>query len=155
MALALLFVTAVAFAVAVASTPLAKRLAHALDVFDRPSDRSVDRRAAIPLLGGLADALALFVVLPIAIDALALPRSKSQPAAYTRGGMLLLAVGVIDDRFSLSALPKLAVQIAVAAIAIHFGFRIDHLTDPVTREAWMFPTWLTWAVTAVWIVGVT
>src|SRR5262245_4334574 len=136
MALALLFVTAVAFAVAVASTPLAKRLAHALDVVDRPSDRSVNRRADIPLLGGLAVALALFVGLSIAIEALDLPRSKGHLEAYMVGGMLLLAVGVIDDRFSLSALPKLAVQIAVAAIAIHFGFRIDHLTDPVTREAW-------------------
>lgn len=155
MALSLLFVTLVAFAVAVGSTPLAKRLACALDVVDHPSDRSVNRRNNIPLLGGLAVALALFVGLSIAIEALDLPRSKGHLEAYMVGGMLLLAVGVIDDRFSLSALPKLAVQITVAAVAIHFGFRIDHLTDPVTREAWMFPTWLTWMVTALWIVGVT
>src|SRR4029453_11651413 len=38
---------------------------------------------------------------------------------------------------------------------IGFGFRSDHLTDPVSLEVWRFPTWLVWLVTTLWIVGVT
>ena len=64
-------------------------------------------------------------------------------------------MGVVDDRWNLTAAPKLIVQILVAAIAIFFGFQIDHLTDPFTKEAWTLPFWLSWVVTTLWIVGIT
>jgi UDP-GlcNAc:undecaprenyl-phosphate GlcNAc-1-phosphate transferase len=151
----LLLAFAVALGVAAASTPLAMWLARAVGALDRPNDRKVNRRADIPLLGGLAVALGLFVGLSIAVEAMDLPRSKGHVEAYLIGGMLILALGVVDDRYTLSALPKLAVQLAAAGVAIAFGFQIDHLTDPVSRTAWMFPTWLIWTVTTLWIVGVT
>ncbi len=47
------------------------------------------------------------------------------------------------------------VQVAAAAIAISFGYQIDHLTDPISREVWYFPTWLIWVLTTLWIVVVT
>jgi len=144
-----------AFAVAACSTPMVKLVACRFEVIDRPSERSVNRRHGIPLLGGLAVALGLFVALSFGIIAMDLPHSKGHLEAYLIGGTLLLAIGAVDDRFSLRAYPKLAVQIAAAAIAIAFGFRIDHLTDPITLEAWTFPTWLVWVVTTLWIVGVT
>ncbi|HEX2486343.1 MAG TPA: MraY family glycosyltransferase [Myxococcota bacterium] len=155
MTLSLLLVFVVAVGVAAASTPIAMWLAHALGAVDRPNERKVNRRADIPLLGGLAVALGLFVGLSLAVEAMELPRSKGHVEAYLIGGMLILALGVVDDRYSLSALPKLAVQLAAAAVAIGFGFQIDHLTDPVSRTPWMFPTWLVWVVTTLWIVGVT
>jgi UDP-GlcNAc:undecaprenyl-phosphate GlcNAc-1-phosphate transferase len=155
MALTLTLTFLVAFAVAALSTPLVKVVARNFEVVDRPSERSVNRRQGIPLLGGIAVALGLLVGLSVSVVGLDLPHSKGHLEAYWIGGTLLLAVGVIDDRFSLRALPKLTVQILAAAVAIHFGFRIDHLTDPVTLEVWMFPTWLVWVVTGLWIVGVT
>jgi UDP-GlcNAc:undecaprenyl-phosphate GlcNAc-1-phosphate transferase len=132
-----------------------KRLARALDVVDRPSDRSVNRRAEIPLLGGLAVAFGLLAGMAVGVAGLELPHSKGHLEAYWIGGVLLLAVGMIDDRYSLRALPKLGVQLAAAGIAIWFGFRIDHLTNPVTLEVLMFPSWLVWVVSTLWIVGVT
>jgi UDP-GlcNAc:undecaprenyl-phosphate GlcNAc-1-phosphate transferase len=71
------------------------------------------------------------------------------------GALLLLATGAYDDRFGLSAWPKLVVQIAAAAIAISSGFRIDHATEPISHSYLEFPGWLTWVVTTLWIVGVT
>jgi UDP-GlcNAc:undecaprenyl-phosphate GlcNAc-1-phosphate transferase len=115
----------------------------------------VNRREGIPLLGGLAVALGLFVGLSVGVVAIDIPASRGHLEAYLIGGTLLLAMGIVDDRFSLRAWPKLAVQVAVAAIAIGFGFQIDHLTDPLSRTAWMFPAWLTFSVTTLWIVGVT
>jgi UDP-GlcNAc:undecaprenyl-phosphate GlcNAc-1-phosphate transferase len=155
MTMPLLLVFAVALGVAAASTPLAMRLARAMDAVDRPNERKVNRRADIPLLGGLAVALGFFVGLSIAVEAMALPRSRGHIEAYLIGGSLILALGVVDDRYSLSALPKLAVQLAAAAVAIGFGFQIDHLTDPISHTAWVFPTWLVWTATTLWIVGIT
>jgi UDP-GlcNAc:undecaprenyl-phosphate GlcNAc-1-phosphate transferase len=156
MSLLLLLLTAiVAFGVAACSTPIAKVVARTLRIVDRPSERSVNRRDNMPLLGGLSVALGLFVGLSFGIEAFDLPRSKGHLEAYLIGGTLMLAIGAVDDRYSLSAYPKLAVQLAAVATAIAFGFRIDHLTDPVTLEVWMFPEWLVWIVTTVWIIGVT
>ena len=47
--------------VAAFSTPIVSRAASALQVVDRPSERKVNRRENIPLLGGIAVALGLFV----------------------------------------------------------------------------------------------
>lgn len=155
MTIPLILVFIVALAVAALSTPLAMRLAHATKAVDRPNERKVNRRADIPLLGGLAVALGLFVGLAVAVQVMDLPRSKGHLEAYLVAGTLILALGALDDRYSLNALPKLAVQIAAAAVAIAFGFQIDHLTDPVSHAVWTFPTWLVWLVTTLWIVGVT
>jgi UDP-GlcNAc:undecaprenyl-phosphate/decaprenyl-phosphate GlcNAc-1-phosphate transferase len=155
MSISLLLTFLVAAVVAATSTPVAKGIARSFQVVDRPSERSVNRRQGIPLLGGLAVALGLFVGLSLSIVAIDVPHARGHLEAYWIGGTLLLAIGVVDDRFSLRALPKLAMQITVAAIAIGFGFQIDHLTDPITRDTWMFPGWLVWAVTTLWIVGVT
>jgi UDP-GlcNAc:undecaprenyl-phosphate GlcNAc-1-phosphate transferase len=155
MSFSLLLTLVVAFGVAACSTPAVKLVARTFQVVDRPSERSVNRRQGIPLLGGLAVALGLFVGLSFGIAAMDLPRSKGHLEAYLIGGTLLLAVGVVDDRYSLRALPKLAGQLAAAAVAIGFGFRIDHLTDPFTLAVWNFPPSVVWAVTTLWIVGVT
>jgi UDP-GlcNAc:undecaprenyl-phosphate GlcNAc-1-phosphate transferase len=153
--LELLLAFVAAFGVAIVSTPVAKWTARRFEVVDRPTERSVNLRQGVPLLGGLAVALGLFVGLSVGIMALDLPRSAGHLEAYLVGGTLLLAIGVVDDRFSLQAIPKLLIEITAAAIAIGFGFRIDHITDPVTLEVWVFPSWLVWVVTTLWIVGVT
>jgi len=145
-----------ALLVSALATPIVCRLALALDVIDRPNERKVNLRANIPLLGGLAIALGFFVGLASAIlfgptdDAV-----TSRLEALLVGGMIVLAVGALDDRWGLSALPKLIAQIAAAAVAIGFGFQIDHLSDPFTRTVWEFPPWVVWLVTGAWIVIVT
>jgi UDP-GlcNAc:undecaprenyl-phosphate GlcNAc-1-phosphate transferase len=155
MTMPLLLAFAVALGVAAASTPIVMRLARAMQVVDRPSERKVNRRADIPLLGGLAVALGVFVGIALAVHAIDIPRFRGRLEAYLIGGTLILAIGAVDDRHSLSAWPKLLVQLVAAAIAIAFGFQIDHLTDPFSLTVWMFPTWLVWTVTTLWIVGVT
>jgi UDP-GlcNAc:undecaprenyl-phosphate GlcNAc-1-phosphate transferase len=135
---------------------MAGRLALALGVVDKPNERKVSRRPNIPLLGGLAVALGFLTGLAVAIlfvgdD----PEIGPRLGALVVGGTLVLGIGALDDRWGLAALPKLVVQIAAAAVAIDAGFRIDHLTDPVTVTTWHFPPWLVWALTTLWIVLVT
>lgn len=146
----------VALGVAWAATPVVSRLAQALEVIDRPNERKVNRRENIPLLGGLAVALGFFVGL--ATTVVLLPEwaaFRGHLEGLLLGALLILCMGAFDDRFTMGPRLKLVGQIAAATIAIVYGFRIEHLTDPLTRTAWMMPTWLMWVVTTLWIVGIT
>ncbi|HTF35778.1 MAG TPA: MraY family glycosyltransferase [Myxococcota bacterium] len=141
--------------VAAFSTPIVSRAASALRVVDRPNERKVNRRENIPLLGGIAVALGLFVGLATGVLLSNGLPVRGHLEGLLLGGLLLMGVGAFDDRFSLNAPPKFAVQIAAAAIAIYYGFRIDQITDPLSRTMWFMPPWLAWGVTTLWIVGVT
>ena len=150
------FAFLIALAVSALATPIVARLAITLGVVDQPDERKVNRRPNIPLLGGVSVALGFFVGLAVAI--LLTPDEagfRSHLEGLLMGGLLILSLGAFDDRWGLSALPKLVVQIAAAGIAISFGFQIDHLTDPISRQVWFFPTWLIWVLTTIWIVVVT
>jgi UDP-GlcNAc:undecaprenyl-phosphate GlcNAc-1-phosphate transferase len=149
--------TLVAAIVAAAlATPLASRLSHALGAIDRPNERKISARSNMPRWGGLAVALGTFVGLAVAL--LMLPADVALQAdleALLVGGLLVLAIGALDDRWSLSAWPKLAVEIAAAGVAYGAGLRIEHITDPITGSVWYFTPWLSWLITTVWIVVVT
>ena len=147
----------VAGIVSIAITPLATWLARRFDVMDCPSQRKVNQRVGIPLLGGLSVAGGLFAGLATAwwSGALSSAAPGGHLAALLLGGLTILVVGLIDDKYTLSAWPKLAGQIGAAAIAIHYGYRIETLTDPVSGTVWYFDEVLVWLVTALWIVGIT
>ncbi len=146
----------VAFGVAYAATPVESRRAQARRVFDRPNERKVNRRENIPLLGGIAVALGFFV--GVAITTVLFPDRapyRDHLEAFLLGGLLILGVGAFDDRYTVGPKTKLVVQITAAVIAIFYGFQIGHITDPVTRTAWVMPWWLMAPLTILWIVGVT
>ncbi len=145
----------VALVVTVAATPLVSRLARAFEVIDRPGDRNVNRRLGIPLLGGLAVALGTFVGLSAGVLASNSLPMRGHVEGLIAGSSLLLATGVRDDKRALRAWPKFLVQIGAAAIAISFGFRIDHITDPFSHQPFTLPLFFSWIVTTLWIVGVT
>jgi UDP-GlcNAc:undecaprenyl-phosphate GlcNAc-1-phosphate transferase len=145
-----------AVATAALATPLASRLSFALGAVDRPNERKVSFRSDMPRWGGLAVALGTFVGLAVAL--LVVPEQVELEAdleALVVGGLLVLGIGALDDRWSLSAWPKLGVEIAAAAVAIAAGLRIEHITEPITGSVWYFEPWLSWLLTTVWIVVVT
>ena len=142
--------------VAAATTPIAARIAHALGAVDKPNERKVNRRQNIPLLGGIAVALGFFTGLSTALLMAADGGEfRGHLEGQLLGSLILLGLGVVDDRNALSAKTKLPFQIAAAAVAIFYGFRVDHLTDPVSLNVWWFPEPVVWVVTGLWIVGIT
>jgi len=137
-------------------TPVVARLARAAGVVDRPGPRKVSTRPDIPLLGGMAVLVGFGVALATA--ALLAPPSvvfRGHIEGVVIGALVLVALGAYDDRVELGAGPKFAVQIAAAAIAVSYGYRLDHITDPVSRTIFWLPTWAMWLATLVWVVGVT
>lgn len=146
---------AVALGVTAASTPAVGRLAITLGILDQPDPRKVSQRFDVPLLGGVAVALGFGAGLAAALPQFAASVSTQRLMGLVVGALLVLATGAYDDRFGLSAVPKFVVQIAAAAVAISSGFRIDHVTEPISHTYIEFPTWLIWVVTTLWIVGIT
>lgn len=139
---------------AVLTMPIA-RLATALGVVDRPSARSVAHRANIPLLGGLAVAAGFAAGVVMALWLRDPIYTSSHLAGMVVGCLLILALGVWDDRAGLSPWVKLGGQIAAALVAISTGFQMGHLTEPISRTTIFFPEPVVWIASTLWIVGIT
>lgn len=143
---------------ALACTPLAARLAKALDIVDRPSARKVSDRQGIPLLGGLAVVTGVIIglaVFRLSAGSMGYGEIGDQVSAFVAGGILLVLVGAWDDRFDLGAWQKIPFQLLAAAIAIDGGFVIDYFTNPFSLYTHTLPTGISWLVTVAWIMLVT
>jgi UDP-GlcNAc:undecaprenyl-phosphate GlcNAc-1-phosphate transferase len=145
----------VALAIAVLLTPVVSRLARALGAVDRPSERSVSSRPNIPLWGGLALAAGFGVGLLLALWLGEVRPAPTHLGGMLLGGLVILALGIWDDRFGLGATAKFAGQIVAAVIAIAAGYQMGHLTEPITRTTFVFSEPLVWLASGLWIVGVT
>jgi UDP-GlcNAc:undecaprenyl-phosphate GlcNAc-1-phosphate transferase len=144
-----------AFGVALAVTPWVGKLALAVGAVDRPNERKVSRREDMPLLGGLAVAAAFATGL-LAIHLLeAGPLYAAKVRGLLIGGAVVLALGVVDDRFGLGARAKFGGQLLAALIAVAHGFEIFAYSNPLTGEVVELPRWLIWIATSFWIVAVT
>lgn len=151
----ILILLAVAFGVSLLMTPLVMRVARRVGITDRPSERSVNRRPQIPLMGGLAVGIGFAAGLAVAFQAPGVEIPSGHLAALAGGGALVLLSGIYDDRFGMNAWWKLSVQMAAAALAIYSGFQIDHLTEPLFRASLQLPPWMGWILTTIWIVTIT
>jgi UDP-GlcNAc:undecaprenyl-phosphate GlcNAc-1-phosphate transferase len=148
-------VVVIAAGISTLSTPLVIRFARSIDAVDQPNERSVSRRSSMPLLGGLAVGVGCGGGL-IAAHFLSFGGGFStEVAGFAAGGLILLLVGVWDDRFRMPVLAKLFFQTGAAVIAIKVGFSFDIFSDPISATTLAVPAWVLWPVSLLWIVGVT
>ena len=141
-----LYAPLLAIGITVALVPLLTRIAGALGMVDWPDTRKVHSQP-IPRVGGIAIAVGLLSAM--------LLRGEMEPrlGAYCAGLIVLLVFGVLDDRFSLSPLWKVAGQVLAASIVMYFGEiaitavrgEVDHTVAP----------WLAVAMTLMFVVGAT
>lgn len=145
----------IACAVAAISTPLVSMMARRVGAVDRPNERKVSRRDNMPLLGGLAVAMGCSVALAVVVIGIDADSPMiRQFEGFLMGGFVLLGVGMLDDRWSLSAWPKLLGQVVAAGIAIHHGYVIEYFREPFTAATFDIPYWFGAALTMLWIVAV-
>ncbi len=134
-------------------TPLVMRLAQHWRAVDEPRDRHQHRHAT-PKLGGMALAFGFFVAL---LASFALPIARNDSSESTRliglavGLLLVLAVGVHDDRHELPAAPQFATQFAAAVVVVFFGVRIVESSTPF--GAIKLEDWLAIPFTLFWLMG--
>lgn len=138
-------------------TPLVRKLALRVGALSPPGGRHI-HHAPTPRLGGLAILMAFFAPLIglyfVESAVAAMVRAETRKViGLAAGGLLVSAVGAIDDIRHVRPLYKVAVQFIAAVIAFWAGFRIEGVLLPFAGELNMGS--FAPVVTALWIVGIT
>lgn len=134
--------------VSFASTPLVRKLAFKIGAVDIPKDDRRVHKEAMPLIGGLAIALGVFVGMLIFM-----PLSR-KVISIIIGGSIILIGGIIDDVKDMSARDKMLIQILAAAVLVFGGIRINFITNPFSGGI-LYLGWLSIPISLFWIVGIT
>ena len=133
-------------------TPMCREMARRVGMVDKPSARRINK-TPIPRAGGLAVYLATTLTLfsYTLITGERVSPLFSNEVMYRMMGLAgaLVVVGLLDDRFGLPPLVKLAGQIGVA-LGTFFWCNVGFHTIPMLD--WM-PGWLDCCCTVFWIVG--
>ncbi len=112
-----------AAAVSMVSTPAVRSLAFRVHAVDVPRDNRRMHDHPIPRMGGLA------IFFGFLVSVLLFLPLTGQLSGILLGGVVIVALGVLDDIYALPALPKFFVQIGAALIAVQTGCRIDVLSN--------------------------
>jgi len=126
---------------AVAGTPLARKLGLRLNTIDQPDPTRKVHTIPTPRLGGVAIFLSTLIVTLL----LGERYNVSQLAGILIGASLMSFMGFWDDRFSLSAGVKLMGQFVALALLMITNVSIRILPHPL----------LNLLATALWVVGIT
>lgn len=124
------------FIAALIATPLASRLSFSLGILAEPGGRR-RHSGLIPKLGGAAVFIAWLV--GVALAYLWLPPTNPADALRLRGVLLgslvMVAGGLLDDRFDLPPAAQLMIQLAGAIIAMVHIIFIEVFTNPLPSAA--------------------
>ncbi|MFA0740851.1 MAG: hypothetical protein DFNUSKGM_000958 [Candidatus Fervidibacter sacchari] len=149
-ALALAFL--VATIVSMTLTPLSIRWAQGLGIVARPSTRKIHREP-VPSWGGIA--LTIAFLLGTFSSWLFLKTVPDHTVGVLIGLFVVILVGTLDDRFSLSPKSKLLGQIAAAILPTAFGLRVSFINNPFGEGYIYLTPWQGWLLTVFWIVLLT
>lgn len=127
-------------------TPYVKKLAVRIGAVDRPDARKVHLKV-MPRLGGLAIFAGFLTAVLFTL------RMNSDLAGILLGALVIVAVGVLDDKYQLPAKVKLAGQIVAALVPIVFGMRIEWLSNPF--GGYFYLDYLSVPFTVFWVVSFT
>ncbi|ESU34207.1 UDP-phosphate N-acetylglucosaminyl 1-phosphate transferase [Bacillus sp. 17376] len=136
----------ISFVTVLIITPLVIKFAVKFGAIDKPNERKVHEKI-MPRLGGLA----IFIGVVAGYFAGGLYNQKV--TAISVGAILIVIIGMLDDKYELSAKVKLAGQLLTAAVIVCSGLTIDLLTIPYVGDFelgfWSYP------ITVFWIVAIT
>ncbi len=126
--------------------PVLARVADKWLIVDNPGHRKV-HSVPIPRVGGVAMALGVFVAAPLTIPL------QSADRWFLAAAAILVAFGVLDDRFDLDYRVKLIGQLVAVNIVVLAGdARLQ--TNALDDRLWL-PGWVSLPLTVLFLVGVT
>lgn len=146
-----MFAFMLSFVVSFAATPFVKRLAYKIGAVDVPRDSRRMHKTPKALLGGLAIFLGFFVSVCIFSG---LPREL---VGILIGSVIIVILGIFDDKYDLSAHLKFIVQIFAAIAPLFFGVVIERVSVPafISSTGVLELGWLGYPLTVLWIVAIT
>ncbi|MED1468618.1 MraY family glycosyltransferase [Bacillus salipaludis] len=128
-------------------TPIVKKLAFKVGATDNPNQRKVHLKI-MPRLGGLA------IYVSFILGLLLMHPDSQYHAAIVVGSVIILAAGILDDIYELSAKIKFLLQIAAALIVVYWGgVHVDFINLPFGGNLYFGA--MSVPITVIWIVGVT
>ncbi len=129
---AMLTYAAVAFALALLLTlglvPLGKRIAKRVLLVDHPDQKRKLHTSAIPLIGGIVIFITTVLAVLITKSAFTIFADGTgwyQIIGLLLAGLLILLIGVVDDRFGMRGRQKLLGQFLAATVLVGFGYRFQ------------------------------
>jgi len=147
----------ISFVVTVSLTPLAAQLAVAWGWMDHPDGRRKLHRSPVPAVGGVA-VFAGFMATGAALQLLEyrdllrdLTSFRALWVPLVGAGLLVSAIGLVDDARGVRPLGKLAVQTAAAVLLYLSGFHIRQISNPLGGAIDL--GMLALPVTILWLVG--
>jgi len=149
-AIALAFL--IATAVSIVMTPLSIQWAQRWGIIAQPSSRKVHQKP-VPSWGGIA--LATAVLFGTAGSWAFLKTIPDHALGVLLGLVVIVTVGTLDDRFSLSPKAKLFGQVVAAVLPTAFGLRIAFINNPFGEGYIFLATWQEWLLTVFWVVALT
>ncbi|MBI2686001.1 MAG: undecaprenyl/decaprenyl-phosphate alpha-N-acetylglucosaminyl 1-phosphate transferase [Acidobacteria bacterium] len=140
------------FLLALVLTPLIRDFSVRRGWVDTPDQRRKMHRSPIPRTGGAAVVLAYLgaygVLLAIGFRGGSLV-DLQMVARMAPAVLVILAVGLYDDLYGLTAWKKLAGQLIAAGVAFASGVQMHGIAG------WVFPGWAELPATLIWMVMVT
>ena len=127
-----------------ATTPAVRVLAFKIGAIDVPKDNRRMHSKPIPRIGGLA------IYLSFGLTCLFFCSYNKELFILLVGGLLMVALGVLDDVFRLPAIVKFICQIAIGVATALGGIRIDQI---VIGGNYVSLGYFSIPITVLWIVG--
>ena len=130
-------------------TPISMRLAYKYRIIDKPDDGRRMHRRSIPCLGGMA------IFVSVALTILIFCAKLNHIPVILLGGLIMFALGVLDDKFDIPAVAKFIIQVLVAVFMYIMGIRIQFIHNFFGEGILNFSTAADLIITVLWIVGIT
>ncbi len=147
----LIFSFALAYFIAFGLVPIVRVVAFKLNAVDIPKDDRRMHKKPIPRWGGAA----IYSGFVISVACFA-PIIDSRLIGILIGSLVIVIVGIFDDKYALPAWLKLLGQCVSAVIVIAFGVRINAFNGLLSFVDNQFIIqWFSIIITFVWIIVVT
>ncbi len=91
---------------------------------DQPNERKVHQKS-IPRIGGVA------ILIGAVAGTLLISPANEYMLAIVVGAAIIVTIGLLDDKYDLSARVKLVAQIAAACIVVFSGLTIEQIYFPL------------------------
>ena len=124
-------------------TPPVRKLAIGIGALDVPDHKRHIHKEATPRMGGLAIYLGFVLSLILFVEL------TKEVRGILLGSVVIVAMGILDDKYNLRPLIKLAIQILAAGIAILHGVVWDYISSgggTVSTGLLAYPLTIFWIV---------
>ena len=149
------FAFIVALIISYATTPLTIRLAFKINALDVPKDSRRMHKKPTPRIGGLAIVYGFLISVCCFASFVIDGELNKSLIGILSGALIIALLGFLDDLKPKRAILKFGIQIIAASIPVICGVRVMGVANPFNEFMISVPTWLSYAGSIFWIVGVT